>query len=126
MTHAHFAAQSITQTKTVGTNRRLEITFVNEKGDTQTISLPVQIAASSLAPIMHQLTATNPSPPGGPLFMRDVKRFAVGSSNDLPLVLLFINQDAPLAFPLADATKLWHQLREEVDKVSRRPTPSRQ
>lgn len=126
MAESSFSAQTITRTKTVAATQKLEITFEDSGGNQLVLSLPVGIATSALTPILHQLSASNPSSPGSPSFSRNVVKWAVGRSNEAPLVLLLVNDDPPLAFHVNDAKKMWREFRQETELVANRPTQTRQ
>jgi hypothetical protein len=118
-----FTAKSLTQTRAMYGERRFEMTFVDARGQTQTISLPAGVAAE-LAPILQSLAAEL-GKSGVPL-TKLPKSTAVGSSRHERLVLLRFDDDPPYALNVDDAETLWRGVREEARQVALQRPPARQ
>jgi len=74
----NFKAQSLVSTRTKREERRVEMTFVDADGVSQTITLPAAVAAD-LAPVLKTLSA-DLSDPGKTQFTRMPRHMAVGSA----------------------------------------------
>ena len=118
-----FMARSLTGTRTVDDDRRFEMTFVDAGGQTQTISLPVGVAAD-LITVLQSLVAA-PGPSRIP-FTKVPKSTAVGSARHDRLVLVRFDDDPPYALHLEEAENLWRGIREQAEEVAIRRAPVRQ
>lgn len=118
-----FKAQSLTQTRAMYDERRFEMTFSDASGQTQTISLPVGVAAD-LAPVLQSLAAEL-GKSGSPL-TKMPKSTAVGSARHERLVLVRFDDDPPYALNVDEAENLWRGVREEAEQVAMRRVPARQ
>jgi hypothetical protein len=119
-----FKAQSLISTRTKREERRVEMTFVDADGLSQTITLPAAVAAD-LAPVLKTLS-TEVSDPGRTQFTRMPKQMAVGSAQHERLVLIRFDEEPPYGLDLDEAENLWRGLREETETVSRQKAPLRQ
>ena len=118
-----FMAQSLAQTRAVHDARRFEMTFVDASGQTQTISLPVGVAAGLVAVLQSvSVGSSNSSVP----FTRIPKSTAVGSARHERLVLIRFDDDPPYALNVDAAEDLWRGVREEAEQVSIQRPPTRQ
>ena len=120
----NFKAQSLVSTRTKREERRVEMTFVDADGLSQTITLPAAVAAD-LAPVLTTLSA-DLSDPGRTQFTRMPKQMVVGSAQHERLVLIRFDDDPPYGLDLDEAESLWRGLREETETVSRLKAPLRQ
>jgi hypothetical protein len=118
-----FMAQSLAETRAMQDGRRFEMTFVDAGGQTQTISLPVAVAAD-LAPVLQSLSAGKGN--SGVVFTKVPKSTAVGSARHERLVLVRFDDDPPYALNIEEAENLWRGVREETEQVSVRGEPVRQ
>jgi hypothetical protein len=119
-----FKAQSLISTRTKREERRVEMTFVDADGLSQTITLPAAVAAD-LAPVLKTLS-TEVSDPGRTQFTRMPRQMAVGSAQHERLVLIRFDEEPPYGLDLDEAENLWRGLREETETVSRQKAPLRQ
>lgn len=101
-------------------DQTFEMVFENAQGQHFTVSLPNHVALA-LIPILSELPKTTKSVGS---FQRNVEIWRTGHDNEEPNVLLEINHGIAYSFPVADAKKLWRELREECEKVQRRPRRS--
>lgn len=120
----NFKAQSLVSTRTKREERRVEMTFVDADGLSQTITLPAAVAAD-LAPVLKTLSA-DLSDPGRTQFTRMPRHMAVGSAQHERLVLIRFDEEPPYGLDLDEAENLWRGLREETETVSRLKAPLRQ
>jgi hypothetical protein len=120
---ATFMAQSLAETRTKNEERRFELTFLNAKGERQTISLPVGVV-SDLVPVLQSLAGHCSSRTIE--FTRLPKSTAVGSARHERLVLIRFDDEPPYGLDVEDADNLWRQVREEAEHVSRIRPPPRQ
>lgn len=120
----NFKAQSLVSTRTKREERRVEMTFVDADGLSQTITLPATVAAD-LAPVLTTLSA-DLSDPGRTQFTRMPKQMSVGNAQHERLVLIRFDEDPPYGLDLDEAESLWRGLREETETVSRLKAPLRQ
>lgn len=118
-----FMAQSLTETRAKDDQRRFEMTFVDASGQTQTISLPVAVAADLVA-VLQSLSAGLRN--GGIGFTKMPRSTAVGSARHERLVLVRFDDDPPYALNIDEAENLWRGVREEAEQVSQMKTPTRQ
>jgi hypothetical protein len=118
-----FMAQSLAQTRARCDERRFEMTFVDASGKTQTISLPVGVAAD-LVPVLQSLSAGLGNTRTG--FTKIPKSTAVGSARHERLVLVRFDDDPPYALGVDEAENLWRGVREEAEQVSRMKAPAPQ
>jgi hypothetical protein len=117
-----FIAQSLAETKTSDDRRRFELTFVDARGEKQTVSLPIGVAAD-LVPVLNSLTAGL----GGAKcanFTKMPKQWAVGTAQHERLVLLKFDDDPPYGLDLKVAETLWREVRQETESVSRLKAPA--
>ncbi len=117
-----FTAQSLVRTQTSDDRRRFELTFVDASGATQTVSMPVGVAAD-LMPVLASLadgldTAAK--------FTKMPRELAVGTAQHERLVLLKFDDDPPYGLDLDVAETLWREVREGAQAVSRRKAPALQ
>jgi hypothetical protein len=120
----NFKAQSLVSTRTKREERRVEMTFVDADGLSQTITLPAAVAAD-LAPVLTTLSA-DLSDPGKTQFTRMPKHMSVGSAQHERLVLIRFDEEPPYGLDIDEAESLWRGLREEAATVSRLKAPLRQ
>lgn len=114
--------EGLTGTATTENGRRFEMTFQAMDGSKHTLSLPLRVAAD-MTPIFADLSSKLEQATGGPSFSKRIKSWAVGRSNETPEVLLRLG-DLALAIHVDDAKKMWREIREEADAISRRgPQP---
>jgi|RhiMetdeSRZDD1v2_1073273.scaffolds.fasta_scaffold523804_2 hypothetical protein len=118
-----FMAQSLANTHVMYDERRFEMTFIDTGGQTQTISLPVAVAAS-LAPVLQSLSA-GLNCKGIP-FTKLPKATAVGSARHERLVLVRFDDDPPYALSVGEAENLWRGVRDEAEQISTLRPPARQ
>ncbi len=118
-----FVVQSVAETRTTCDERRFEMTFVDASGMTQTISLPVDVAAD-LVSVLQSLSAGRSKT--GIEFTKMPKSTAVGSARYERLVLVRFDDDPPYALDLDEAETLWRGVREQAEQVSRMKAPPRQ
>ena len=117
-----FVAQSLAETRTSVDRRRFELTFVDARGQKQTISVPVGVAAD-LVPVLNSLTDGL----GGARrakFTKMPRQWAVGTAQHERLVLLKFDDDPPYGLDLKVAEDLWREVREETESVSRLKAPA--
>jgi hypothetical protein len=91
-----FAAQSLVETKASEDRRSFELTFVDAKGKTHTLSLPVGVAAD-LVPVLNSL-AESVGGATGATFTKMPRQWAVGTAQHERLVLL-LDDDLPKGRP---------------------------
>src|SRR5262245_54899773 len=120
---AKFMAQSLVETRAKHDERRFELTFLDAKGEHQTISLPVGVA-SDLVPVLESLAGVGSSRTIE--FTRLPRSTAVGSARHERLVLIRFDDEPPYGLDVEDADNLWRQVREEAEHVSRLRPPPRQ
>jgi hypothetical protein len=118
-----FLAETLSETRVSEDRRRVELTFVDAKGVTQTFSLPSRVAAE-LAPVIESLVP--PLEAGGPQFTKRPKHCTVGRARYERLVLLKFDNDPPYALEIDDAEALWRGVCEETESVSRLEKPALQ
>jgi hypothetical protein len=116
-----FAAQSLVETKTSEDRRRLELTFVDGRGERHAISLPVEVAAD-LAPVLKTLAASA----DGAKLTKIPRRCEVGTARHERLVLIRFDDDPPYGLDLDEAETLWREVREGAEAVARRKAPALQ
>ena len=119
-----FEAQSLLETRARRKERRLEMTFVDGAGRTQTLSLPAGVAAE-LAGVLQSLSAGMVTTGYGQL-TKMPRQTAVGSARHERLVLIRFDDDPPYGLPLEEAENLWRGVREEAEQVSQLKPPLRQ
>ena len=117
-----FVAQSLAETKTSEDRRRFELTFVDARGETQTVSLPIGIAAD-LVPVLNTLTEGLAGAQSAK-FTKMPKQWAVGTAQHERLVLLKFDDDPPYGLDLKVAETLWREMREETESVSLLKAPA--
>jgi hypothetical protein len=117
-----FLAESLVETRTTEDRRRVELTFADAKGVTQTFSLPSRIAAE-LVPVIESLC---PDGALGPQFTKRPKNCAVGRARYERLVLIKFDDDPPYGLDIEDAEALWRGVCEETESVSRSSEPALQ
>jgi hypothetical protein len=117
-----FAAQSLVETKASEDRRSFELTFVDAKGKTHTLSLPVGVAAD-LVPVLNSL-AESVGGATGATFTKMPRQWAVGTAQHERLVLLKFDDDPPYGLDLKVAETLWREVREETESVSRLKAPA--
>jgi hypothetical protein len=117
-----FVAQSLAQTRTSDDRRRFELTFVDARGQKQTISLPTGVAAD-LVPVLHSL-AESLGGAKAAKFTKMPRQWAVGTAQHERLVLLKFDDDPPYGLDLKVAETLWREVREETESVSRLKAPA--
>jgi hypothetical protein len=118
-----FLAESLAETRLSKDRRRLEITFVDAEGSTQTVSLPSRVALELVPVIESQVPAVEA---GGPQFTKRPKHCTVGRARYERLVLLKFDDDPPYALDIDDAEALWRGVCEETESVSRLEKPALQ
>ena len=114
---APFKAEAIVRTDVSADLARLEVAFVDSKGVTQVVSLPVSAAGallSALSCLEAALSASGPAPTKLP------RHFAVGAGRYEPLVLLQFEDDIPYALPASEATELAEALLDQAELISDR------
>ena len=121
---ARFVAQSLVQTGTSEDRRRFELTFVDARGQKQTISVPTAVAAD-LVPVLNAL-AEGLEGAKGATFTKMPRQWAVGTAQHERLVLLKFDDDPPYGLDLKVAETLWREVREETESVSRLKVPALQ
>ena len=119
---SRFVAQSLAQTGTSEDRRRFELTFVDARGQKQTISLPTGVAAD-LVPVLHSL-AESLGGAKAAKFTKMPRQWAVGTAQHERLVLLKFDDDPPYGLDLKVAETLWREVREETESVSRLKAPA--
>ena len=119
-----FKAQSLVETRSRREERRLEMTFVDAKGQCQTISLPAAVAAD-LGQVLTSLSEEL-CKPGRTQFTRMPRQTAVGAANHERLVLIRFDDEPPYGLDVDEAESLWRGLREQTETVSRLSAPARQ
>jgi len=117
-----FVAQSLAETRTSEDRRRFEVTFVDARGEKQTISLPIGVAAD-LVPVLNAL-AEGVGGARGAKFTKMPRHWAVGTAQHERLVLLKFDDDPPYGLDLEVAETLWREVREETESVSRLKAPA--
>ena len=117
-----FVAQSLAETRTSEDRRRFELTFVDARGQEQTISVPVGIAAD-LVPVLNSLASDLGGAPRAK-FTKMPRQWAVGTAQHERLVLLKFDDDPPYGLDLKVAEDLWRVVREETESVSRQKAPA--
>ena len=117
-----FVAQSLAETTTSEDGRRFELTFVDARGRTQTVSLPTSVAAD-LAPVLNSLREAADNRPNAK-FTKMPKQWAVGTAEHERLVLLKFDDDPPYGLDLKVAENLWREVREETETASLLKAPS--
>jgi hypothetical protein len=117
-------AQSLLETRAQLAERRLEMTFVDNEGRRQTLSLPTVVAAD-LAGVLQSLAAGFANGSRGQL-TKMPRHAAVGSARHERLVLIRFDDDPPYGLPLEEAENLWRGVREEAEQVSQLKPPLRQ
>jgi len=117
-----FVAQSLAETKTSEDRRRFELTFVDARGQKQTVSVPVGVAAD-LVPVLNSL-AMGLDGAKGAKFTKMPRQWAVGTAQHERLVLLKFDDDPPYGLDLKVAETLWREVREETESVSRLKAPA--
>lgn len=120
----NFKAQSLAETRINTEERRVEMTFVDADGASQTISLPVAVAAD-LAPVLRTISA-EPGDVRRTQFTRMPRQTAVGSATHERLVLIRFDDEPPYGLDPDEAENLWRGVREEAEQVSRLKAPVRQ
>lgn len=123
MTTETFRAETVAAAGTSESGSRFEITFQSADGKKMKISLPLRVAAD-MTTIFADLSLKVERAAGGPAFSKNVDAWQVGRSNEEPKVLLRFD-DLTLAIELEGAKKLWREIREEADAISRRGPASR-
>ena len=121
---SRFVAQSLAETRTSEDRRRFELTYVDARGEKQTISMPVGIAAD-LVPVLTSL-AEGLGGAKGAKFTKMPRQWAVGTAQHERLVLLKFDDDPPYGLDLAVAETLWREVRQEIESVSRQKVPALQ
>jgi hypothetical protein len=119
-----FVAQSLAETRTSEDRRRFELTFVDARGQKQTISIPIGVAAD-LVPVLTSLTEGLDDAKGAK-FTKMPRQWAVGTAQHERLVLLKFDDDPPYGLDLAVAETLWREVRQEIESVSRLKVPALQ
>ncbi len=117
-----FVAQSLAETKTSEDRRRFELTFVDARGRTQTISIPIDVAAD-LGPVLNSL-AQHVGGTKGIKFTKMPRQWAVGTAQHERLVLLKFDDDPPYGLDLKVAETFWREVREEAESISRLKAPA--
>jgi hypothetical protein len=117
-------AQILQATRVDDAERRLDMTFVDTRGEEHTLSLPLAIA-SDLAPVLKSLT-TAAQHRSRPQFTRLPKNLAVASAEHKRLVLVRFDDEPPYGLSVRDAEHLWRGLREEAQAISSAAVPLRQ
>jgi hypothetical protein len=117
-----FVAQSLAETRTIEDRRRFELTFVDARGNKQTISLPIRVAAE-LVPVLNSLVAGVDGAKNAK-FTKMPRQWAVGTAQHERLVLLKFDDDPPYGLDLDVAENLWREVREETESVSRQKAPA--
>ena len=118
-----FIAQSLVETRANEDRSRLELTFVDARGDRQTVSLPISLA-SDLAPVL--LSFTDASTMGGAHLTKVPKEFSVGHARYERLVLIKFDDDPPYALGLDEARALSREMLDESETASRCKEPALQ
>jgi hypothetical protein len=117
-------AQTLHQTHVDHSEQRLDMTFVDGRGESHTLSLPLAVARD-LGPVLQSL-ASSARPQSGARFTRLPKHLAVASAEHERLVLVRFDDEPPYGLSLRDAESLWRGLREEAQSVSSARAPLRQ
>jgi hypothetical protein len=115
--------QTLHETNVDHGERRLNMTFVDARGDEHTLSLPLAVA-SDLAPVLQSLASA--AHRSRAQFTRLPKHLAVASARHERLVLIRFDDEPPYGLSLRDAEDLWRGLREEAQTISNAATPVRQ
>jgi hypothetical protein len=121
---SRFVAQSLAETRTSEDRRRFELTFVDARGQKQTISIPIGIA-TDLLPVLTSLTGGLDGAKAA-TFTKMPRQWAVGTAQHERLVLLKFDDDPPYGLDLAVAETLWREVRQETESVSRLKVPALQ
>ena len=121
---SRFIAQSLAETRTSEDRRRFELTFVDARGQKQTVSIPIGIAGD-LVPVLTSL-AEGLDGAKGAKFTKMPRQWAVGTAQHERLVLLKFDDDPPYGLDLALAETLWREVRQEIESVSRLKVPALQ
>jgi len=119
---SRFVAQSLAETKTSEDRRRFDLTFIDARGDKQTVSLPIGVAAD-LAAVLNSLAAGLGGAQGAK-FTKMPRQWAVGTAQHERLVLLKFDDDPPYGLDLEVAETLWREVREETESVSQMKAPA--
>lgn len=117
-----FIAQSLVETRATDDRSRFELTFVDAKGDRQTVSLPMSLAGD-LAPVL--LSFANSAMAGAHL-TKMPKEFSVGHARYERLVLVKFDDDPPYALGLEEARALSRGMLDESETASRFKEPALQ
>lgn len=116
--------QTLHETNVDHSERRLNMTFVDARGEEHTLSLPLAVA-SDLAPVLQSLTSAAHYRSRAQ-FTRLPKNLAVASAQHERLVLIRFDDEPPYGLSLRDAEDLWRGLRDEAQTISSAATPVRQ
>ena len=119
-----FAAQSLIETRTSEDRRRFELTFVDARGATHTVSMPIAVAAD-MVPVLESL-AQGLVADAKARFTKLPKQCAVGSARHERLVLLKFDDDPPYALEPEVAESLWQEVRDETERVADSKVPALQ
>jgi hypothetical protein len=119
-----FTAQSLVETKASEDRRTFELTFVDARGKTHTISLPIGVAAD-LVPVLNSL-AESADGAERAKFTKLPRQWAVGTAQHERLVLIRFDDDPPYGLDLDVAETLWREVRDETEAVSLLKAPALQ
>lgn len=117
-------AQTLHQTRVDHTEQRLDMTFVDARGEQHALSLPLAVARD-LVPVLQSLTPPMRHQSRAP-FTRLPNHLAVASAQHERLVLVRFDDEPPYGLSLRDAESLWRGLREEAQSISNARAPLRQ
>lgn len=121
---ATIKVQTLHETNIDHDERRLNMTFVDARGEQHTLSLPLAVAGD-LAPVLQSLAPAHHHRSRAQ-FTRLPKNLAVASAQHERLVLIRFDDEPPYGLSLRDAEDLWRGLREEAKTISSAATPMRQ
>jgi hypothetical protein len=119
-----FYAQSLVRTETGKDNASLELTFVDARGNTETINVPGRIAMD-LGEVLTSLAGQLAENCDAKL-TRVPKLCAVGHARHEGLVLIRFDDDPPYGLEVDKASELWRELRQEAERMSHLKVPTRQ
>ena len=110
-----FVAETISQTNSAANEERLEITFTDRNGRSQTVSIN-QVTARILTSTIGQFSTS--SPIEGPVPTKLPKEFAVGCGRFEELVLMSFENETPYGLDPSQASELGRALVEQSEIVT--------